>query len=64
MPTYDFECPSCGNKVELIQRVKDPCPPCSCGVGDMKKLIGRTSFVLRGEGWARDLYTKRPVKNK
>jgi len=64
MPTYDFECAFCGNKVELIQRVKDPCPPCSCGAGDMKKLISRTSFVLKGDGWFRDGYVKRPTKNK
>lgn len=62
---YEMECQTCGNKVEVIQKVKDPNPDCSsCGAGPMKKLISRTSFSLRGEGWFRDGYTKRPSKNK
>lgn len=64
MPTYEMECQSCGNKLEILQKVKDPNPDCSCGAGSMKKLISKTSFSLKGDGWARDLYTKRPVKNK
>ena len=59
-----MECPACGNKVELIQRVKDPNPVCSCGAGPMKKLISKTSFILRGSGWAKDLYVKKPTRNK
>lgn len=59
-----MECPSCGNKIELLQKVRDPNPVCSsCGT-EMKKLISRTSFILKGENWFRDGYTKRPTKNK
>ena len=54
-----MECPACGNKVELIQRVKDPSPTCPCGAGPMKKLISKTSFILKGTGWYKTDYVKR-----
>ena len=59
MPQYEFDCINCGNKVELIQKVRDPAPFCSCGQ-EMKKCLSQTSFILKGEGWARDLYSKKP----
>ena len=61
---YEFECVVCGNKTEIMQKVKDPNPDCSCGSGQMKKLISRSSFSLRGDCWGFDGYTKRSVKNK
>jgi len=61
MALYEFEC-DCGNKVEVIQKVKDPPPSCRICSKDMKKYISRTSFILKGEGWFRDGYSKRPNK--
>ena len=66
MPIYDFVCPSCGNeKIDLFQYLDDPCPICdgktdSNKIGHdpcvMKKIISKTSFQLKGDGWARDNY--------
>lgn len=62
---YEFECIQCLNKIEIIQKIKDPPPLCSrcSATTPMKKLISLSSFQLLGEGWAKDLYTKHS-KNK
>jgi putative FmdB family regulatory protein len=58
MPIYEYRCPDCGHEFERLQRMSDDpakdCPECS---GDqVKKLISRTSFVLKGGGWYKDHY--------
>lgn len=58
MPVYEYECKSCGHEFERQQRISDKpvrkCP--SCGALKAKRLISRTSFVLKGGGWYSDLY--------
>jgi putative FmdB family regulatory protein len=58
VPIYEYRCPDCGHEFEQLQRMSDApitsCPECS---GDqVKKLISRTSFVLKGGGWYKDHY--------
>lgn len=57
MPAYDYECEVCG-VLELMHPINTPaitqCP--KCATDGLVRLISRTSFVLRGGGWARDLY--------
>lgn len=62
MPQYEFECIHCANKIEIVQKVHDSVPICKFCDKEMKKLIGKTNFILRGEGWGKDLYCKRPIK--
>lgn len=52
MPTYEYECLN-GHHVDVDQRItEDPLEKCpTCGV-DTKRLISRTSFVLKGGGWS------------
>lgn len=58
MPIYEYRCPDCGHEFERLQSYKDPavtdCP--SCGAGQVKKLISKTSFALKGGGWYKDHY--------
>jgi len=59
MPIYEYGCEQCGHTFELLQKVSDDppgtCP--SCGKDDgIKKLVSRTSFVLKGGGWYKDHY--------
>lgn len=58
MPTYDYGCKACGHEFEKEQRISDkPVKKCpSCGKLQAKRLISRTSFVLKGGGWYSDLY--------
>jgi putative FmdB family regulatory protein len=52
MPIYEYECDTCGNQSEIIQKINDEplasCPECG---GHMHKLISHTSFILKGTGW-------------
>jgi len=53
MPTYDYECTSCGHKFSKIQRMTDEpekvCPACG---GQVKRLIGLGGgFIFKGSGF-------------
>lgn len=58
MPTYEYKCKACGNEFEYQQRISDPpksvCEQCG---GTLEKLISRSSFLLKGSGWYKDLYS-------
>lgn len=60
MPTYEYGCRVCGNEFEVVQSIKDePITECPrCRVCTDKRLIAGSSFILRGDGWAKDLYSK------
>jgi len=53
MPIYEYECESCGHRLEAIQRMSDAalteCP--TCGKSTLKKLISAAGFQLKGSGW-------------
>lgn len=57
MPVYEYECLSCGKIHEVTQSFNDDplieCPDCN---GALKKLISKTSFVLKGSGWYKTDY--------
>jgi putative FmdB family regulatory protein len=56
MPTYEYECPSCGTH-DVEQRITAAaltvCEKCG---GPVRRLISRSSFALRGGGWYADGY--------
>lgn len=53
MPIYEYECPKCGTVFEEWGKAteshqEEPCPKC----GTLSpRVISRTSFVLKGDGW-------------
>jgi putative FmdB family regulatory protein len=59
MPVYEYICKGCEHEFEREQRISDSpirkCP--ACGAMKAKRLISRTSFVLKGGGWYSDLYS-------
>ena len=60
MPIYEYACSKCGKLNEVLQKVDDPAPERCDGCGakrSLKKVVSRTSFVLRGGGWYSDLYS-------
>jgi len=59
MPIYEYGCDACGHAFERLQKVSDQpvkdCPECDTA-GAVKKLVSRSSFVLKGGGWYKDHY--------
>jgi putative FmdB family regulatory protein len=57
--TYEYECKSCNHQFEAEQSIKDPpltnCPRCKTDF--LRKLISKSTFVLKGSGWAADNYS-------
>jgi putative FmdB family regulatory protein len=53
MPLYEYECQTCGKRIEALQRFSDPpLESCSCGdEGKLKKLISAPAFQFKGDGW-------------
>jgi len=66
MPTYEYACPTCGD-FDQDQKITEPalksCPKCGA---DVKRLISRSSFSLKGGGWYSDGYgsTGKPDKRE
>ena len=62
MPLFEYECPTCGHRCELLQRHDAPAPDCSPCTDNtdppptMARQISRSSFRLKGSGWAFDGY--------
>jgi putative FmdB family regulatory protein len=61
MPTYEYECEKCKHQFETQQSIKEEplvdCP--ACKEKSLKRLIGNTTFILKGSGWAADNYSSK-----
>jgi putative FmdB family regulatory protein len=60
MPTYEYECTSCGHKFEVFQSMtekpKTKCPKCGKNI---RRLIGRGSgIIFKGAGFYATDYRK------
>ncbi|HEV7606027.1 MAG TPA: FmdB family zinc ribbon protein [Steroidobacteraceae bacterium] len=53
MPFYEYECPNCGYRDEVLQKINDkPLKKCpTCGKNGLKKLMSAPVFRLKGSGW-------------
>ena len=63
MPIYDFQCTSCGHKLELLRKISDAstttCP--NCQQETFNKMLSAPNFQLSGSGWyATDFKDKAP----
>jgi putative FmdB family regulatory protein len=65
MPIYEYQCESCGNELEKLQRMNDPdltdCP--ECGKSTLKRLVSAAAFRLKGSGWYETDFKKEGKKN-
>jgi putative FmdB family regulatory protein len=52
MPIYEYECEQCGKVITIYQphnaRPVRPCPGC---LADMKRIMSKNTFHLKGGGW-------------
>ena len=64
MPIYEYRCLDCSHEFELMQKFSDPpvgeCPTCS---GAVQKLISRSAFHLKGDGWYVTDYARKGGQN-
>ncbi len=52
MPIYEYECTACSQITEAVQRFSDPpLTECAHCHGQMRKLVSRSTFHLKGSGW-------------
>ena len=53
MPTYEYKCPKCDTRFEVVQRMKDKpgakCP--GCGAKAVRQLSGGHGLVFKGSGF-------------
>ena len=64
MPIYEYRCLDCHHEFELMQKFSDPpadnCPSCT---GIVQKLISRSAFHLKGDGWYVTDYARKSGSN-
>lgn len=52
MPTYEYECQQCGERVEAVQKFSDAsltiCPLCG---GELRKVFSAVGIVFKGSGF-------------
>jgi putative FmdB family regulatory protein len=52
MPTYEYQCRTCGHHFERMQRFSDAplteCPQCS---GEVRRVIHPAGVIFKGSGW-------------
>lgn len=55
MPTYQYACTECGERLEVVQSFSDPaltvCPTCA---GKLRKVFNSVGVVFKGSGFYRN----------
>ena len=52
MPIYEYQCGSCGEITEVLQKMSEkPLRKCSSCGGKLSKLMSMNTFHLKGSGW-------------
>jgi len=53
MPVYEYQCTSCGEVIEVMQKFSDaPLKKCkACNKMTLKKLMGTPALQFKGSGW-------------
>lgn len=52
MPTYEYACKSCGERLEVQQRfTDDPLTECPACAGPLRKVFGNVGIAFKGSGF-------------
>jgi putative FmdB family regulatory protein len=61
VPLYEYQCDTCGQRFEVIQKFSDPpvdvCK--SCGKGPVTRLMSSPAIQFKGSGWYITDYAKK-----
>ena len=65
MPTYEYACTECGNRLEVVQSISEAplttCPVCG---GALRKVFSPVGIVFKGSGFYRTDSRKKPAGSK
>jgi putative FmdB family regulatory protein len=65
MPLYEYQCQSCKERSEILQKISDPpyshCPKCG---GEMKKLLSSPAIQFKGSGFYKTDYSSKPAPSE
>jgi putative FmdB family regulatory protein len=65
MPIYEYHCEKCNKTTEISHGMSEKrfpkCPKCG---KKMERIISRNSFQLKGSGWYKTDYAKKPAAGK
>ncbi|NLV24787.1 MAG: zinc ribbon domain-containing protein [Deltaproteobacteria bacterium] len=62
MPIYEYECAECHSVFEVVQKFgAEPISECKYCGGKVEKTITAAAFSLKGEGWCRTGYARKPT---
>jgi putative FmdB family regulatory protein len=63
MPTYEYACTECGNRVEVVQSISDaPLTTCTVCGGRLRKVFSPVGIVFKGSGFYRTDSRGKPAK--
>ena len=52
MPTYDYECRACGNRIEVIHGMTEPGPTsCDRCAGPVRRVLHAAGIIFKGSGF-------------
>jgi putative FmdB family regulatory protein len=52
MPTYEYVCTECGNRIEVVQSIADaPLTTCTVCGGQLRKVFSPVGIVFKGSGF-------------
>ncbi|MCL5256537.1 MAG: zinc ribbon domain-containing protein, partial [Chloroflexi bacterium] len=52
MPTYEYECASCGHRFEKVQGFsEEPLKECPVCEGPVRKVFHPVGIIFKGTGW-------------
>ena len=68
MPIYLYECPECKSCYSIIKKIKDIeteefCTNIQCAEVKLDRVVAKSTFKLKGDGWYEQGYTKRNNRN-
>jgi putative FmdB family regulatory protein len=63
MPTYEYACTECGNRIEVVQSISDaPLTTCTVCGGRLRKVFSPVGIVFKGSGFYRTDSRGKPAK--
>jgi putative FmdB family regulatory protein len=59
MPVYEYECQACNKIIEKLEKFSDtPAKTCDFCGGELKRIISKNTFHLKGDGWFKQIKEK------